>query len=335
MLTDERLKWVDGLLGTISLLGFLGGVGSHVWFLELFRHFSLQYWVLSFLALAILLVRWDERRLRYWLLPLLLCLMVHGNQLHPYFFPSNIKPTSGVEASKTPPLKLLHMNVLKFNQNYPAVAKVIRADQPDILSLQEVDKRWLKKLNELGALDNYPHRAVHPSTENGLYSRIPMDSLTTELVPNAQDGIFIERGEGSILVARFKWHKQSVTLLNFHPATPVTPGQYQGQQRHFETLIQKHQAEPGHVIVVGDLNTTPWSAGFQKITSQLGLQDARQGKGLQPTWPAFFPLMAIPIDHVLTSSHVVTQAQRVGPFVGSDHLPIYIELGFLPRNPVK
>ncbi len=319
------------LLGVSCLFTLTGFFGDYFWFFDLTNHFKFQYFGVALLALMLFLIRWDTKSLSYWSLPILLCLVINGALISPYFFEEEPVSKTSLNLTQDESLKLLHMNVLKFNHDYKAVAKEIQKYDPHILSLQEVDKRWLKRLNELGALKKYPYRGVHPSTQNGLYSRIPLDSLNIELVPDAQDGIFIERGEGSILVAKFYWNNELITLLNFHPATPVTAGQYRGQQRHFETLIRNYKAKNAqdskeHLIVVGDLNTTPWSSAFQRLTQELSLKDTRLGRGLKPTWPAILPLALIPIDHVLVSKNIVALKQETGSFVGSDHLPLYVEL---------
>ena len=76
------------------------------------------------------------------------------------------------------------------------------------------------------------------------------------------------------------------------------------------------------VIVAGDLNTTPWSHGFQRLIRPRGLRDSAVGHGVQTTWNARRWVPRIPIDHVVVSPEVRVVARRVGPDVGSDHLPI-------------
>lgn len=39
------------------------------------------------------------------------------------------------------------------------------------------------------------------------------------------------------------------------------------------------------------------------------------------------PFMLIPIDHCLVSNDIIILDRRIGSNVGSDHYPIYIELG--------
>jgi endonuclease/exonuclease/phosphatase (EEP) superfamily protein YafD len=81
-------------------------------------------------------------------------------------------------------------------------------------------------------------------------------------------------------------------------------------------------AESRPVIVAGDLNATPWSHGFRQLVRLRGLCDSAVGRGVQATWNAHRWVPRIPIDHVVVSPEVRVMDRRVGPDVGSDHLPV-------------
>ena len=83
-------------------------------------------------------------------------------------------------------------------------------------------------------------------------------------------------------------------------------------------------------MVLGDLNTTPWSARYRALLDDAGLEDTRVGYGLQTSWPSFLPaVLRIPIDHVLVTPDLAAAEREVGPEVGSDHLPVWVELAVL------
>jgi endonuclease/exonuclease/phosphatase (EEP) superfamily protein YafD len=86
---------------------------------------------------------------------------------------------------------------------------------------------------------------------------------------------------------------------------------------------------PEPKILIGDLNTTVWSPYFSQLVEESGLRDARKGFGVVPTWPTDFPtpLMRIPIDHCLVSRDIRVVNIGAGPRVGSDHLPLIVDLG--------
>ncbi len=81
-------------------------------------------------------------------------------------------------------------------------------------------------------------------------------------------------------------------------------------------------------IVIGDLNTTVWSNSYQILLSDTGMTNASEGFGFMPTWPTNLIPMMIPIDHCLVSEGFKVIDIRTGEDLGSDHLPLVVELGF-------
>ena len=59
---------------------------------------------------------------------------------------------------------------------------------------------------------------------------------------------------------------------------------------------------------------------------QTGLVDSSRGRGLQSTGPVRPLGLRIPIDHCLVSAGVVVHDKQIGPDVGSDHLPLMVDL---------
>jgi endonuclease/exonuclease/phosphatase (EEP) superfamily protein YafD len=77
---------------------------------------------------------------------------------------------------------------------------------------------------------------------------------------------------------------------------------------------------------VGDLNTTPWGHAFRALVLDSGLRDSSRGFGFQWSWPASFWPLGIPIDHALVSDGVNVLDRRMGPSIGSDHLPLVVDI---------
>jgi endonuclease/exonuclease/phosphatase (EEP) superfamily protein YafD len=68
----------------------------------------------------------------------------------------------------------------------------------------------------------------------------------------------------------------------------------------------------------------------RRLGTGLGLCDTRAGFGLQASFPAWSAVMRIPIDHVLASCSIGVRDRWIGPDIGSDHLPVLIDL-VVPR----
>jgi endonuclease/exonuclease/phosphatase (EEP) superfamily protein YafD len=89
----------------------------------------------------------------------------------------------------------------------------------------------------------------------------------------------------------------------------------------------------GPVLLLGDLNVTPWNRHFRLLLERTGLRDSSRGRGVQPTWPAGSLLFAIPLDHGLHSPDIAILQRRIGGDVGSDHLPVIIDVAFVAPRP--
>ena len=82
------------------------------------------------------------------------------------------------------------------------------------------------------------------------------------------------------------------------------------------------------MIVLGDLNLTPWSPLFSDLEASTELTRARHGYGLAPTWYAKVGTftMGLVLDHCLISDELECVSHRVGADIGSDHRAVIVGL---------
>jgi endonuclease/exonuclease/phosphatase (EEP) superfamily protein YafD len=84
-------------------------------------------------------------------------------------------------------------------------------------------------------------------------------------------------------------------------------------------------------LIIGDLNTTPWSHAFTSLTGDGELISTQAGFGNQGTWPTHLPMpWLLPIDHCVVSREWVCVGREIGPETGSDHLPLLVSLALVP-----
>jgi endonuclease/exonuclease/phosphatase (EEP) superfamily protein YafD len=156
---------------------------------------------------------------------------------------------------------------------------------------------------------------VHPRADRfgiAVLSRLPLaDSRIEELA----DG-------PPVVLADLPRGAQGCLLVAAHPPAPIAADWSARRDAQLAAIGDLAATESRPVIVAGDLNTTPWSHGFRQLVRLRGLQDSAVGRGLQPTWNARQFVPRIPIDHVVVSPEVRVVSRRVGPDVGSDHLPV-------------
>ncbi len=87
----------------------------------------------------------------------------------------------------------------------------------------------------------------------------------------------------------------------------------------------------GSVLILGDLNSTPWCPPLRRLLASTGLRPAWRGHAWgAATWPAQVPFLRIPLDHALLDPSLVCTSYRTGPDIGSDHFPVLIELRHSP-----
>jgi endonuclease/exonuclease/phosphatase (EEP) superfamily protein YafD len=195
------------------------------------------------------------------------------------------------------------------------VRALIADVDPDIIGLVEVDDRWLRGV--ASAVAGYHGRLEHPTNDNfgiALYARAPMaGGIEDHLQPTAIAHVDVGAG-------------RSIEVVLVHPFPPVTAETTASQHAELAELAVRVRELAGPTIVMGDFNTTPWSREFRAFAEETGLCDSRAGWGLQASWPAWLAVMRIPIDHLFATCSVGITGRRIERDVGSDHLPVVVDL---------
>ncbi len=299
-------------IACILLIGFslLGNWGEFYHLFELSSHFKPQYFLLLLavtLCLA-LLRKW------IWVGIGLFGIGLNALSLGPYY-----APTTAI-AGNSDPLKLLLANVYTGNRNQELLLDFVQQEKPDIVVLQEAGETWLEAFRTLRP--RYPYVVPAPRDDpfgNVLFSRIPLKrSQVVHLGPLGTPSILIE----------FVYREQVVSLLSTHPYPPVSARGAAFRNSQLDAVTKFFQPYPSPRILIGDLNMTPWSPHFTRLLDALNLKDARIGFGILPSWPTTFSSswFQIPIDHCLVTSDFQVLDTRIGPPIGSDHLPLLVTL---------
>ena len=80
------------------------------------------------------------------------------------------------------------------------------------------------------------------------------------------------------------------------------------------------------MIVAGDINMTPWSPVMADFLATTSLASVRSGRGTLPTWPAWSPVLRVPIDHIFYSPAFAVESVDRIPVRGSDHIGLVSRL---------
>ena len=143
-----------------------------------------------------------------------------------------------------------------------------------------------------------------------------------------RNGKVVEVGESEVpsIAATIEVGGRNVFLLGTHPLPPASAAYARLRNEQFREIAAQVRRCAMPAIVLGDLNSTPWSPYFKELLRDSGLQNASQGRGLFGSWPAWMPLMRIPLDHCLASPSIRINNMRLGPGIGSDHLPLVVDV---------
>jgi endonuclease/exonuclease/phosphatase (EEP) superfamily protein YafD len=231
-----------------------------------------------------------------------------------------VAPDLGAERGPIPAggtaVRVLVLNVHTQSSSFAAVRQLIEQERPDVIGLLEVDARWLAGLAP--ALVGYAGRLEAPRDDNfgvALYARAPLAGAIEPL-----------GGPLPAVVARVSHGGAELGVVLVHPLPPVSAAALDAQHVVLDAAADRARTLPAPTLLLGDLNTTPWSPAFARLLARSGLCDTRAGFGLQATFPASPAVARIPIDHVLASCTVGVRDRRIGADVGSDHLPVVIDL---------
>jgi endonuclease/exonuclease/phosphatase (EEP) superfamily protein YafD len=254
------------------------------------------------------------------LLPVAICFGISGASVLPWFFGHG----SVLEAGGPGGIRILMANVLTTNGNHAAVLDLIRAEDPDIIVLEETSLAWLAGLQEL--VEDYPFHVEEARSDHfGIVVLSRLEPVDLRFVD------FAGRGYPSV-VGEFDLQGSPLTLIATHPMAPVGSTLREIRNAQLVDLAKFARTVP-NAVVIGDMNTTMWSLQHTLFERDSGLQNARRDFGILPTWPTFFGPLGIPLDHCFVSPSIQVRDLRVGPDVGSDHLPIIVDCLLVRKTP--
>lgn len=220
-------------------------------------------------------------------------------------------------------LRVMTANLLFSNTNVPAFVLAVRTSDPDVLAVQERVAFWAEAIDRtLGS--TYALLASSPSSNTAMYLRkglqtCPVPDLQTPMAGNAALGCVDLDG-------------LPVLLLGVHAPRPKDPA----TEADRITSLAAYRATLGEAgmphIVAGDFNASPLSPAMADFMGSIAVQmPAEPGVWFASSWPAAAPAVGVRIDHVLVSRALDARVVGVGPPIGSDHLPVTVDVSARSR----
>jgi len=303
-------------------LGALGGPFSPR--LDVFSHF-IPFFLLGVLGAAVVLFLRPNRFEAVGAMGILaLGLLSAGCVILPTLFYEQVTARHLDPAAQ---IKVIQFNALDGNRRGPVAVAWLKAQDADIVVLEEAPDigRYMPGLGYVASCGNCG--AV----------------IFSKRRPHWQNGPtwdwMVRR---HVAAASFRDGRGAYTVLGVHRGRPTRFDRTAQEMRALAAMAARFHRES--LILVGDFNSTPWSATRRREEATLGL--VRQTRAV-PTWPAEavshnrlgFPFPVLPIDHVYAGRDWATVKVERGPTMGSDHYPVVVTLqrvrNLAPTAPAK
>ncbi len=283
--------------------------------MELLCHFRFQYLIfLAFAAVAFLVIK-ARREAEV--------AGVFALANLAFVLPAFVPPKS---AEAGPEYRAAVFNVHRSNSEYGLTRDFILESRADLAVLLEVDANWVTELSPLSEAYPYSIHLPRPDCYGvSIFSKYPAAVAPDKVGPEFRQF--------------FTWFEVALpegglTMIAVHTYPPSSRYLHRARDFQLRELARLAASAKGDLLLLGDLNASPWSPRFRDLLEESGLGDSRRGFGVQPTWPSFYPWpMRVPIDHCLASEGMAILGRRVGPDLGSDHLPVIVDFAFARTGP--
>ena len=222
---------------------------------------------------------------------------------------------------------------LNLNMRQPDTLQLegwLKTSDPDIVACQETCAETENWLHEWLIPQGYLAAAPKPDSGRRLasagqacFTRLPLTEF------RVVHGGWHNAG---LLVADLVLDGRPLRIIATHGTKPRNGERLRERNQAFRS-IARLAAETSAVVVCGDLNVTGFSPFFLDLLRDGRLTDSRDGIGWQasftPTDPITLPRPVLALDHVLLGPGLTVLERRVGPNIGSDHLPVLARIGFV------
>jgi endonuclease/exonuclease/phosphatase (EEP) superfamily protein YafD len=249
-------------------------------------------------------------------------------------WPYVVTPPQAKSIGQGQTVRILWANLHSWDTNLAALEALVEAEKPDIAVFTELAVSHGQAFNRLRPI--LPFQSPLPRDGNPremiLLTVRPPVSLTFDYGPGPKTPLMVSQlcpAEGFCL-----------TLLGLHAARPVPFGDTLRDLEldHAARVAHRFIELGDHVILVGDLNTTPFSPAFSRMLAIGGLVDAAIASSEKPhvpdaTWgpSQSGPLPGFAIDHALLGPGLDLVELRTGAPIGSDHLPLVLDVRIAPK----
>lgn len=237
-------------------------IGEAWWLFELTTLFRLQY----ALALAVFAALLAIPRQWKWVATFAVFAAINLGVVLPMYFGG--PPPAGASDQL---LRVVSINVNTDNQRFEAVRGFLKEVSPDAVLLMEVNDRWLGELAEVR--QSHPHFLLESQDDHfgiALFSWQPL--LDPQFVQLASTGV-------NAISATVEFGTNRVLLLGIQTLPLVSRGYAHARNEQLAEAASLVRRSSGPDMLLGDLNTSPWSPYYRKLIAESKLKNTAQGRG--------------------------------------------------------
>lgn len=223
----------------------------------------------------------------------------------PQAFPRQLPADRG-----QPRVRMVFANMLIRNERPKKILPWITMQNPDVIAMVEVNP-FARQAMMAELQHDRPY--VVTRYDMVMASRYPLS--------NVQRG-----GVGfALMTATVKAPSGDITVAVAHLTRPWPFTDSGDQPRQFARLSEALKPLAGHrFILVGDFNTPPCASGLGDFMRARKLHAAG---ALGGTWISVLPgFLRVNIDNAMASGDLNLSRRRVGPYDGSDHRPVVVDI---------
>lgn len=303
------------MTAVLTVAGFVAVPG---WVADLAGAFRPHYAVIGAACVAGMAV------VRRWLGVLVAASVVAVNAavLAPLWLNTPVPPLVGAPAFTV----LWHNMIGASEERAPSLIEAIAAADADIVVLAQVEGAVAQALDRSEVL---PHDFVYHDRDARVVvlARVPVSAVgPVGPLPTGSR-------HAAVALQAHVGSRRRVAILGMHTRSPRTPRRAAVRDAELAVAASWARDQDTSAVIVGDLNTPPWSRQFRDLARSAGLVNSLGGYGLQPTWPARWGLASVPIDHALHSPDLTVVARSTGPSLGSAHRSLRVTLAPIEMEP--
>ena len=300
--SSSLLKFLNFIIVTSGTGVFLATISFDSWFLNLFTHFYLYYFIAFSVAALISLFLKKYFHFLFSFFAIGIC-GYHIQQFPPVYSKAKIHK-----------LKIYYQNINSSNRSLDLLTDKINALDPELVALVETtpdaETMFDKKLKK------FPYRVSLPQEDNfgfSLYSKYNIKLLE------------VRRKEDFQVYVKFYIKEIDSKFYLIHLPPPLWQGAWSIQKQTLKEISDSWpRSEKSHLVLMGDFNMASWSNIYQDFFAEIFPNYYSSHQHFSGSWPSFFPtIFRLPIDHIFSNRPFSLEAI---PATGSDHVGFLIGL---------